>query len=184
MIMTLSPRERRLIAVALLLMALVIVYYGVISPIVGGFADRAAQREALTASFARDERVIDQMPRLRRQAEAQRSQSGRFEIAAIGEAAANERLGYALSSAVTAVGGELRGIEFVAAAPKSARARLAARLTLPQLVRLLANIQNQPPLLVVESLTVAADEAAQTGHLGLMDVTVELSANIATPSSR
>jgi general secretion pathway protein M len=184
MMTMLSPRERRLVAVALLLAALVIAWYGLVAPLAGGFADRAARRDASITSYTRDARAIGQMPRLRRQAEAQRGQSGRFEIAAVSETAASERLGYMVSSAVTGVGGELRGIEFVAAAPKSVRARLAARLTLPQLVRLLANLQNTPPLLIVESLTVAADEAAQTGRLGLMDVTVELSANIATPKSR
>ena len=59
-----------------------------------------------------------------------------------------------------------------------------SQLTIPQLNALLAGLAQGTPLLVVDALSVAADEAFQTNRPGQMDVRLEVSARIVAPKPR
>lgn len=177
----LSLRERRLIAVALLLAVLALLLYAVILPIVDGFAARAEARTELLETFARDERAVVQIASTRRAAEAQRGDAARFHLAGASAAVAADLLKERLAAAVTATGGDLRAIEDVAAQPGYIQVRTDARLTPAQLTQLLAGVQRGEPLLIIEDLAVTADDALQTGQSGPMDVRLEVSGSFPAP---
>jgi hypothetical protein len=173
---SLTLRERRLVAIAILLGLVALVYLAVLLPIANGFSDRAERREAAIARYVRNERAIAGIAALRRAADAQRADRGLHAFAAPSVAAAIERLKEQLGAHVVAAGGELKTVQEVAAAPGQVRAWAEGRLTMPQLVALLDRVRRNQPSLVVESLTVAADRAFQTGQLEPMDVRLEASA--------
>lgn len=180
----LTARERRLVALLLLVAAFAAVWLLVVAPLVGGFADRAAERDELRATYARDDSVIGQIAQLRRHADRQRRDRARFQIAAPTIAAAQAALKQSLTGSVTAVGGEVRSAQDLPSPAGAVRARIDCRLTLGQLQTLLVRLGNALPLFVVEGLTVAADESFQTGRLGLLDVRLEITADTAAPAPR
>jgi general secretion pathway protein M len=171
----LSARERKLIAVALLIAALAIAWLGVVNPILSGFAARAERRELLLQRQAYAQRLIASIPRLRRQAERQRSSLRDFAIAAPDPARAGDMVAERLRTEIENAGGEFRASDRAAAPPGIVRVRADARLSLDQLVALLGRLQNDPPFLVVESLTIAADRALIENSLGELDVRLEVS---------
>lgn len=183
MMARLSPRERKLVAVLLLVGALALVWYGLLAPLVGGFTDRAAARRALIESYQRDARAVAQIPSIRRAAEAQRASADRFVITG---ANPGDVLRDRVAAAIVAAGGTLKSIEDVAgdSAATMVRVRADGQLTIPQLNALLAGLAQGTPLLVVDTLSVAADEAFQTNRPGQMDVRLEVSARIAAPKPR
>lgn len=171
----LSLRERRLIAVALLLAALALLFYGLVMPVIDGFSARAEARAALALTYARDERAIIQIQSARRAAEAQRRDQPRFRLAGSSQTAAADRLKERLAAAVTASGGTLRSVEDVAASPGTIRVRVDARLTSAQLAMTLATTLRGEPLLAIETLAVSADQSLQTGRASPLDVRLEAS---------
>ena len=176
MLNSLSIRERRLIAVALLVALLALALYAVVLPLVDGFTDRTAAREALLETYRTDERAVAQLAALRRAADAQRRTVEPYRLTGRTAVIAADQLRERIGGAIVAAGGDLRGVEDVAATPGTIRVRTDARLTTPQLARVVAVLQNSPPLAVIDSLTVTADQALQTGRPGPMDVRLEISA--------
>jgi hypothetical protein len=181
MMARLSTRERKLVALLLLVGALFAVWYGVLAPLIGGFVDRAAARQALIESYQRDARAVAQIPSIRRAAEAQRASAEKFVMPG---ANPGDALRDRVAAAVVASGGALKTIEDVAGTPATVRVRADSQLTIPQLNALLAGLAQGTPLLVVDALSVAADEAFQTNRPGQMDVRLEISARIAAPKPR
>lgn len=184
MIRQLSAREAKLVAVAILLGVLALAWYALVAPVVGGFADRAARRDELRAAYARDTRIAAQIPSIRRAADAQRADLARFVLVPAAGAGPSDLLRDRIAAAVAASGGALRGVEEAAAAPGAVKLRADLQLTTGQLAALLANLQRGAPLLIVDSLTVAADEAFQTNRSANMDVRLEVSARTAAPKPR
>jgi hypothetical protein len=86
-----------------------------------------------------------------------------------------------VAAAIVAIGGDLRAVEDVAAGSGQIRIRLDARLTNDQLTGLLFTLQNDEPLLVIETLSVTATEASQTGRSGPMDIRIEVSGSYPAP---
>ncbi len=172
----LSLRERRLVAVAILFALLAALLYGIILPVVDGFSDRAAARTELLERYARDERAVTQIASTRRAAEGQRGDAARYRLDGTNAALAADGLRTRIGTAVAAAGGELRSAEDVAAAPGFIRVRTDCRVTTGQLSALLAGLQRSAPLLTIETLTVTADQALQTGRAAPMDVRLEISA--------
>lgn len=180
----LNPRERRLIALLILVAAIALAWLGVIRPVLDGFAARGEARAALQLQWARDERAIAALVPTRRLAEAQRAARSSFVLAAATPAAAGDALRERLGATVSALGGELRAVEDVAPPPGFVRARLDARLSTPQLVRLLERVQNEPPYLIVESLTIATEPVTRPGLPSPLDIRLELAAATAAPAPR
>ena len=184
MIARMTPRERRLLAGGLLLAALLLAWLLIVAPIVDGFADRAADRDALALRYSLDERAIAQLPSLRRAAERQRRDRARFAIASADPAAAAERLKERLSATVIAAGGEVRVVEDLPRAGPVVRARLDARLDPRQLATVLTRLAGDPPLLIVDTLNVAIDSQAVVTRAGPMNVRLETSAATSAPQRR
>lgn len=178
----LSARERRLVAVLLLVAAIALAWFGLVAPVADGFAGRAERRAALRDTYARDERTIGQIPAMSRQADLQRRDRARYLLVAPTPAAAAAVLKERLGGTVAAAGGEVRTVEDVAAPAGRLRARLDARLTLPQLTAVLQRLETAPPLLLVDAMTVATDPGRQAAGPAPMDVRLEIDA--ATPAPR
>ncbi|WCM28035.1 type II secretion system protein GspM [Sphingomonas sp. QA11] len=160
----------------LILTALVaLVHLAIVSPIVGGFATRTERREALTLRYAHNLRTIGSIPRLRRRAEQQRDSIGAFVIEARNVEAGREVLKERLQHTIEHAGGEFREGGDGEGQPGWARARASARMTLPQLTATLDQLQNSSPWLVIETLSVAANDALVTGQSSTMDVQIEVS---------
>jgi len=170
---SMSARERRLVALLILTAIIAAAYFVVIGPIVTGFAARAERRGQLTLRYVHNQRAIGSIPRLRRQAELQRGVTDAF-VADVGNAeAGREWLKDRLQRTVDRVGGEFREGSDAEGRPGWARARGAARMTLPQLTAALASLQNEPPWLIVETVSVTADDALVTGQSSSMEVEIE-----------
>ena len=78
----LSDRERRLVAILILIALIALGWLAVAAPILSGFETRAAERERLALVQASNQRLIDNVAQLRRQAEAQRADRARFHLIA------------------------------------------------------------------------------------------------------
>lgn len=171
----LSLRERRLVAVALLFALIALLLYGIVLPVTDGFAERSAARTALHETYVRDERAVLQIAAIRRAAETQRRDAARFRLDGATAAAAGDRLKERAGAAITASGGDLRSVEDIAASAGTLRVRAEARLTTAQLSTVLSGLQGGAPLIVIENLSVTADQSFQTGRAGPMDVRLEIS---------
>lgn len=176
---TLSARERRLVAIGLLVLAIAIVHLAIVGPILSGFSERDARREALMTEYQRNTRAIAAIPRLRRAAERQRDGLTRFVQPGPNAAVANDRLRERLEQVVGEIGGEFQAADEAPAPPGWTGARATARLTQPQLVQLLARLRNEPPWLTAEALDIAADQAAVSGAPSPMNVTLAVALPLA-----
>jgi hypothetical protein len=172
----LTLRERRLVAVAILVGLVALVWLAIIAPIVEGFAAREAKRAELLRLQAQNERTIARIPALRRAAEAlQRQQAGLIMPAPNGDAA-GELLRERLGAAIETVGGELRASESGAGKAGWTRAVATGLLTPDQLVAVLDRLLRERPMLVIDAVTAIADRALVTGKPDAMDVRIEASA--------
>lgn len=153
---TLSDRERRLVAILVLVALITLGWLAVVSPILSGFEARAAERERLALVQASNQRLIDNVARLRRQAEAQRVDMARYHVIAANPEAAAETLKDRIAALIGEAGGEVRALQDVEAEAGRIALRIEARLSDDQLVRLLERLQNAEPLLVVRTLSVSA----------------------------
>jgi hypothetical protein len=172
---SLSDRERRLLAIAILLGLLLLVVRGLVLPVVAGFSERAEARALLEMEFARNARLVQSSGRLARAAARQTFELRAFMLTAPSTAAGEELLQERLQTDIEAAGGEFRLAELVPGGPDQLRARVDARLTLAQLSVLLAALQNRPPYMAVEGLTIAADAALISSTPGPLDVRFDVS---------
>jgi hypothetical protein len=179
-----SPRERRLVALLILVAVVALAWLLLVAPLIAGFGERAQRREALALHYAHNLRTIGAIPRLRRQAEKQREATRAYVLPAADVEAGRELVKARLRQAVEANGGEYREGADAEGRPGWARASASARLTLPQLVAVLTRVRGDAPYLVTEALTVAADEAVVTGRATTLDVTIDASAPLRAPAAR
>jgi hypothetical protein len=181
---SLSQRERRLVAVLLLVALVAVAFYAAIFPITDGFSARTAARSKLFETYARDENAVLQIASARRAAEAQRRDAPRYRLTSGNAAEAADGLKERVASLITATRGDLRSVEDIAAPAGSIRVRADARLTTAQLAAAITSLQRGEPLLVIEALTVAADDAVQSGRASPMDVRLEVSGSYPAPAPR
>ena len=99
---TLSRRERRLIALALLAAMVGLAWLALVRPIASGFAERQARREQLAADHARNQRIVASIPQLRRMAERRRALGRLHAIAAPDAEQGSELLRERLEASVDA----------------------------------------------------------------------------------
>lgn len=156
---SLSDRERRLVAILILVALVALGWLAVVSPIITGFETRASERERLALVQASNQRLIDNVARLRRQAEAQRADMARFHVIAPTPQAAAEQLKERVSALIATAGGEVRAMQDVEAEAGRIELRIEARLGAVELTRLLERLQNAEPVLILRSLSVSAAAA-------------------------
>lgn len=181
---TLLPRERRLLAIAVLALVIAAAWLGAIQPLLGGFANRAAERDALIAHYAANERMIARIPDLRRAAEEQARGGGDYQLAAPDAGQGAEILRTRLEDSLARAGGQLRASAAVDAENGWVAAHASARLTHAQLIDWLGRLQNEPPYLALSSLKISAERALVDNHDDLLDVDLEASIPLAAPHAR
>ena len=170
----LTLRERRLVAIGLLVVAFALLYWLVVAPIAAGFADRSAEREQLTADLQRNARLLDTRAFWGQQQALQRRNAARYEIPAVDAAAARDIAGRQIKAIVAAAGGAVRAIHEQAAPPGMVRLRVDVRLGLTQLPVAIKDIENESPYPIIEALAVIVDPASAAGRLAPMEVRIDL----------
>jgi hypothetical protein len=170
----LSLRERRLIALLLLVLAIAAAWYVIARPIVDGFAARAAEREQLADERGRGQRLIGTLRFWRAQAARQHATAAAFAMRAPTADAATELAKQRLLSVILAQGGVIKAIHEQPGAPGEVRLRAELQLTLTQLTSSLRLIENQKPHVIVEKFSISSDQAAAAGRLSPMDVSIDL----------
>ena len=172
----LSPRERKLIAVLILVAAIALVLTIVIGPVVAGFTERATRREALAQTFHANELRIASLGALQAEAERQTGEMRQRFIAAPDAAEASEALRERIESTVQELGGDIKASEAVPAEEGWARAAIDVRMSHAQFATLLARLNALKPALAVDAVTVIADDALTNYKSDLLDVRLEASA--------
>jgi hypothetical protein len=173
----LSARERRLVAIALLLAVVAVVWFLIVGPFVGGFFDRAAERRELIASHQRNQKTMASIPIWRKAAEAQRRHAERYAIPAQSEQLAVEALKEHLASLATNEGFQITAIQDLDpdSPAEEAKVRVDLQITLTQLNESLRRLETEGPY-VVEYLSVSADRALATGRSSRLLVRLEVGA--------
>lgn len=173
----LTPRERRLIALCVLVLAVVLVWLVIVGPLVGGFLNRATQRRELQATYLRNERLIASLPVLRAAAESQQRNAARFALAAPSSTLAAEALKARLQHLATDEGFAVTAVEDLDADAPTGVVRLRADLTitLNQLYDTLRRLESEDAYVVVDYFSVSADRSLASGRLAPIDVRLELS---------
>ena len=173
----LSARERRLVAVALLLGVIAVAWFAVVGPFVGGFFDRAAQRQELVAEYQRNLRTMASIPVWRQAADSQRRTMQRYAISAQSDQLAVEALKERLTRLAADEGFQISAMQDIESDTASSQARVRAdlQISLTQLHESLRQLETEGPY-VVEYLSVSADRALATGHASRLAVRLEISA--------
>jgi len=173
---TMSPRERRLVALAGLVALAAVAWLALIDPLVLGHFRQAEERARLRAQLDRDERFAAGLTGLRRLAEDQARDAGAFVLAAPTAALAGAALKEKLVAAAT--GGTVKSVQVIEPARPEplVRVRAELRLTHSQLVGALRRLVDEAPYAVVESLSVVAERASLTGRAGPLEVALVVSA--------
>jgi hypothetical protein len=174
----LNPRERRIVAVGILVGVVALLWLLVVGPIVRGFVGRSHQRQELRDTYVRDQRLLAAIPVWRRQAEQQRASAPRFAYSAPTDALASDLLKERIAQVITAQGGTLKSAQEIPAdnAAGLVAVRAELQLDMNQLYESLKRLENEDPYVSIDYVSVVADEAFKTGHLAPMDVRIEVSA--------
>ena len=177
----LSVRERRLIALLLLILAVAAAWFVIAKPIVDGFTARAVEREQLVDQRARGQRLIGTLGAWRAQAARQHATSADFAMRAPTPETATELAKQRLLSVVLAQGGVVKTIHEQPGELGEVRLRAELQLTLTQLTSSLRLIENQKPYVIIEKLSISSDQAVVSGRLSPMDVSIDLGFPYAAP---
>lgn len=169
-----SQRERRLVAVGLLIAVVSGLLNLSILPLVSGFSERAAKRELLLEEYRQLDREIGYLPRLRRKAHAQAAAHRQFVMSAASAELAGVALEERLRAGIEEVGGEYRIIEHAAIDKNQIVARATARMSLSSLTQLFERLQNEKPYLSISPVTLNADAALATHKSEPLDVKLEI----------
>ena len=174
----LAPRERRLLAIGLLVAALAVAWLAIVAPLVGGFAARAAERRELIAAYQRNRGVMASVAAWRALGEQQRKSAPRFAVAAPSELLATETLKERLVKLAADEGFTVVAISDLAADAPAGKIRLRAdlQLTLTQLYESLKRLETEGPYVVVEYLAISADRAVAAGRSSPLAVRLEITA--------
>lgn len=172
----LTPRERKLVALLMLVLAVSLVLTIVIGPITAGFTDRAARREALVQTFHANELRIGSLNALQAEAERQVGEVRTLFIAAHDAEEAGEALRARIEIAAQEIGGDVRTSEAVPTEEGWARAAIDVRMSHAQLAALLTRLNAMKPALAVETMTVIADDALTNTKSDLLNVRLEATA--------
>ncbi|HWA88826.1 MAG TPA: type II secretion system protein GspM [Rhizomicrobium sp.] len=175
----LEPRERKVVAVAILIAALVVVWYALINPLVVGFIDRAEERAELQTAYRKNQRVLSGIATWRDEVEEQTATQSQYAIVAPTKVLAAENLKQRLNRLANATGGSVQSVSDLPSENENwVRVRADMQLTMSQLYKSLYRLENEAPYVVVGYVSVVADRAVQTGHLATMDVRIEVSAPV------
>jgi len=154
----LSSRERRLTAIALLIGVVLASWVFVIAPLMDGSVQRAQDREAFMAEYARNDRILAGLPGWRMEAQEQAATASSYAIAAPSEAIAIELVSQRIARDVKAAGGAAPVTQAVTDNTPLGwvHVRSDLQLTIGQLHAVLMRIQSEEPYVMVGYFSVEA----------------------------
>ncbi len=175
---TLAPRERRLIAIGLLVALMAAIWLLLIAPVIGGFQARSTERLSLLARYRSNQHLLASIPSLRQATLDQRHTASLYQITAPTQAAAVEALKQRLDGGLADAGGTVSGVQPVQAdiPPGWISVRADAQINLTQLTQALQQLENEAPYVVVEYVSINADRALRAGRAQPLDVRLQVSA--------
>lgn len=182
----LAPRERRLIALALLAAAVCALWLALVAPVSEGFRNRGHRREQLLAQYQANQRLLASMPALEVTAREQRRAAAFYQITAPSQGVAADALKRRVTAALSGAGGSVGAVEQVQAEvpPGWVSVRADAQMSLTQLVASIRQLENEAPYVVVQYTSIGADRAASVGHSAPLDVRLQVSALFHPASAR
>ncbi len=174
----LAPRERKLVAVGLLIGAVAAAWLGVAAPLIGGFKARAERREQLLTRYRNGQRLLAAIPVLRTEAQAARQSSAVYRITAPSDGLAADALKRRLAASLTEAGGAVSAVQQVQTDIPAGwiSVRADAQINLTQLDASIRRLENESPYVVVEYVSLGADRALQSGRSAPLDVRLQVSA--------
>jgi general secretion pathway protein M len=173
----LSSRESRLVAVLILVVLVALVLLVIVGPIVSGFEERAQRRDQLADQFLANERRIATLGNLQMRAETEQGQMRDLFISAPDPDEAGETLREQIEAAAQAAGATIKATEAIPGTEEGwARAALEAQVSHAQLAALLTRLNQIKPGVVVDTLTVTAEDALTNLKSDTINVRLEASA--------
>ncbi|HTZ70830.1 MAG TPA: type II secretion system protein GspM [Acetobacteraceae bacterium] len=155
-----TGRNGRLLAVGLLIMALLVVWIGVVAPVVDWYSARAAQLSALNQRAAREAALIATLSTLKKDAAAATSQPTRAVLAGSTDAIAGASLQEQVQSMATNADAQLTSIETLPAEQVADYRRIGVRVEmnaqLPVVVALLKAVEEAQPSMLVDDIHLAS----------------------------
>jgi len=174
---SLSARERQLVAVLLLLVAIAAAYFAVVYPIIDGFRSRAEAREQLQHTFLRNTQRIATLDQLQRTALKQQVDLRTMLIVGPDSDEAGETLREQIEATAQAAHVNVKATEAVLSGDEGwVRVALEAQMSHAQLANLLAQLNQQRPAIVIETVVANAADALNDPKSDLLDVRLEVSA--------
>lgn len=177
-------RERKLVAVLILVAVIALFLALVAGPIADGFAARDRQRMIMAQTFHANERRIAALDSLSHEAERQQAEMRTRFIAAPNADEANEALRERVEAVVEAGGAQVKSSEAVPGDDGWARVAVEARMGHAQLATVIARLNEQRPALAVDAVTVIADDALTNYKSDLLDVRLEAAAPFVVADAR
>jgi general secretion pathway protein M len=165
------------LAVALALLAALLLWFGLMTPLFGWYASQSDALAAAQLEAAHLQALRDSLPALRRQiaADAARQAGADILLAGDSDAIAGANLQASLNNLAADAGTSLDSAEMVAAQQTGALRRIGVAVSLsatwPVLVAYLAAIEAASPRMIVDDLSVSADSTPDNSQ----DVTLQAS---------
>ena len=169
----LTERERRLIALAILVGLIAAAWLLVVSPVLAGFSTRREARAAAAEELTRDARLIADFGAVRGRLAALHQAGGVYAITAPSAAVAAEAARARVAAAVGAAGGLLQAVREQPAA-RGLRLQADMRIGLADLIGLLRRLEQDRPCAAIEGLSIAAPEATGSDGAAPLEVRLEL----------
>jgi general secretion pathway protein M len=174
----LNARERRLVAILIAVGVVAAAWLLVVSPVIGGFAARQAERQGLLARYQRNQRLLDAVPAWRAEAEGQRQSASAFAVVAPTDLEGRDLLRTRITNAIVASGAPAPNVQDRQGdiSAGSIGVRADAVLSQAQLNQSLRRLESEEPYVVVDYLSITAERAFRSGREEPLDVRIDVSA--------
>ena len=169
-------RQGRILAASLALLTVIVLWIGVVSPVVDWYEARAAQLNELYARAARERALIDTLPALQKQAADAAKTPTRAVLSGSTDAIAGAALQEQVRTMATAAAADLTSIETLPAEQAGAYRRIGVRVELtaklPVIVDLLKALDDAQPSMLADDIHLTA---TPTGGVNVPSLPLDVS---------
>jgi hypothetical protein len=173
--MDMSLRERRLLALAILVAVVAFIWLAAVVPILNGFAARQDAREAAVATLRQNARAIPAYHDTQLKLAALRRAAPAWAVLAASPPTATELARARVSRDVADSGGVLEALRDQPGRPDLIQLQGDARIDLIGLQVLLRHLEEDHPAGVINALIVAAPDATAGQHASALQVRFDVS---------
>jgi general secretion pathway protein M len=155
-----TGRNGRILAASLAVLTVLVVWIGLVSPVLDWYAARGAELDGLYARAARERALIDTLPALKKQAAEAAKTPTRAVLSGNSDAIAGAALQEQVQNMATAANAQLTSIETLPAEQVGAYRRIGVRMELNAqldvIVALLKAVDNAQPSMLVDDIHLTA----------------------------